>query len=202
MGWFGISISYSILLPRTLPEIKIPPKSLQQLQPHSRLRCHQHPLQVESNCPAATVPRTKARAHTTRDRQAEFHQRMPLRSLDPGTWTSHSTQKELNVSFGLIIVSVYLLFRPGKSPDRGGRAMENYEPISPPHNYQVMDKQDPGGPASQRREADSEMRYEGHTVSRSKGHATLFWIRIRVTRKECQIALFDSHVKKVFRYLY
>lgn len=105
-----------------------------------------------------------------------------MRSLDPGTRTIHSTQNELNVSFGLIIVFLFLLSRPGKSPDRGGRAMENYEPISPPHNYQVMDKQDPGRPASQRREAESEMRYEVLTVSRSKGHATLFWIRIRVTR--------------------
>lgn len=94
---------------------------------------------------------------------------MPLRSLEPGTWTSHSNQNELSVIFGLIIISLSLLSRPGKSPDRGGRAMENYEPISPPHNYQVMDKQDPGGPASQRREAEPEIRYEVHTVSQVKG---------------------------------
>uniref|UniRef100_A0A3P9NJB4 Nuclear receptor corepressor 1 n=1 Tax=Poecilia reticulata TaxID=8081 RepID=A0A3P9NJB4_POERE len=35
--------------------------------------------------------------------------------------------------------------RPGKSPDRGGRQMENYEPISPPQGYQGMDKQEAGG---------------------------------------------------------
>lgn len=52
--------------------------------------------------------------------------------------------------------------RPGKSPDRGGRAMDNYEPISPPHTYQGLDKQDPGGPSSQRREAESEIRYQVH----------------------------------------
>uniref|UniRef100_A0A4W6ETM5 Nuclear receptor corepressor 1 n=1 Tax=Lates calcarifer TaxID=8187 RepID=A0A4W6ETM5_LATCA len=34
--------------------------------------------------------------------------------------------------------------RPGKSPDRGGRQMENYEPISPPQSYQGMDKQEAG----------------------------------------------------------
>uniref|UniRef100_A0A669EPR3 Nuclear receptor corepressor 1 n=1 Tax=Oreochromis niloticus TaxID=8128 RepID=A0A669EPR3_ORENI len=32
--------------------------------------------------------------------------------------------------------------RLGKSPERGGRPMENYEPISPPQSYQGMDKQE------------------------------------------------------------
>lgn len=51
-------------------------------------------------------------------------------------------------------------FRPGKSPERGGRQMENYEPISPPQGYQGMDKQEAGGPSSQRRDTDnSEIRY-------------------------------------------
>lgn len=44
--------------------------------------------------------------------------------------------------------------------------MENYEPISPPQSYQSMDKQETGGPPSQRREADnSEIRYRLCTVS-------------------------------------
>lgn len=63
--------------------------------------------------------------------------------------------------------SLSTVSRPGKSPDRGGRVLDNYEPISPPHSYQGLDKQDPGGPASQRREAESEIRYELHTMSRS-----------------------------------
>uniref|UniRef100_A0A3P9NJH2 Nuclear receptor corepressor 1 n=1 Tax=Poecilia reticulata TaxID=8081 RepID=A0A3P9NJH2_POERE len=45
--------------------------------------------------------------------------------------------------------------RPGKSPDRGGRQMENYEPISPPQGYQGMDKQEAGGPPSQRSDSRS-----------------------------------------------
>lgn len=38
--------------------------------------------------------------------------------------------------------------------------MENYEPISPPQSYQGMDKQEAGGPPQQRREAESEIRYD------------------------------------------
>lgn len=76
--------------------------------------------------------------------------------------------------FGLIIIYLSVVPRPGKSPDRGGRATENYESISPPHTYQGMDKQDPGGPASQqRREAESEIRYVVYKVSRSRGHVIL-----------------------------
>uniref|UniRef100_A0A3Q3LPZ0 Nuclear receptor corepressor 1 n=1 Tax=Mastacembelus armatus TaxID=205130 RepID=A0A3Q3LPZ0_9TELE len=47
--------------------------------------------------------------------------------------------------------------RPGKSPERGGRPMENYEPISPPppQSYQGMDKQEAGGPPLQRSESRS-----------------------------------------------
>lgn len=45
--------------------------------------------------------------------------------------------------------------RPGKSPERGGRQMENYEPISPPQCYQGMDKQEAGVPPPQRRETDN-----------------------------------------------
>ncbi|XP_068186569.1 nuclear receptor corepressor 1 isoform X2 [Antennarius striatus] len=52
--------------------------------------------------------------------------------------------------------------RPGKSPDRGGRQMESYEPISPPQSYQSMDKQEA---PPQRREAESEIRSD----SRSPG---------------------------------
>ena len=57
------------------------------------------------------------------------------------------------------------LSRPGKSPDRGGRPVENYEPISPPQSYQGMDKQEAGGPPPQRRDPDtSEIRYWFCTV--------------------------------------
>lgn len=53
---------------------------------------------------------------------------------------------------------LWLSPRPGKSPERGSRQMESYEPISPPQNYQGMDKQETGVPSSQRREAESEIR--------------------------------------------
>lgn len=65
----------------------------------------------------------------------------------------------------LPFISLCSLSRPGKSPERGGRQMENYEPISPPQSYQGMDKQDAGGPPQQRRDADnSEIRYGIPTV--------------------------------------
>lgn len=54
--------------------------------------------------------------------------------------------------------------RPGKSPERGSRQMESYEPISPPQSYQCIDKQEAGGPPSQRREAESEIRCGSLTV--------------------------------------
>lgn len=109
--------------------------------------------------------------------QGSHHQR-PSSRVSPESapdkprarYVDHSTQNEVRVIFDLIIIDVSLLSRPGKSPDRGGRAMENYEPISPPHTYQGMDKQDPGGPPSQRREAESEIRYE---VQQGMCHSTL-----------------------------
>lgn len=42
--------------------------------------------------------------------------------------------------------------------------MESYEPISPPQSYQGIDKQETGGPPSQRREAESEIRCGSLTV--------------------------------------
>ncbi|XP_046876912.1 LOW QUALITY PROTEIN: nuclear receptor corepressor 1 [Hypomesus transpacificus] len=49
--------------------------------------------------------------------------------------------------------------RPGKSPDRGGRQMDGYEPISPPQSYPSMDKPEASAPQPQRRENDNpEMR--------------------------------------------
>ncbi|XP_078786527.1 nuclear receptor corepressor 1 isoform X9 [Oryzias latipes] len=45
--------------------------------------------------------------------------------------------------------------RPGKSPERGGRQMESYEPISPPQGYQGMDKLEGGGPSAQRSDSRS-----------------------------------------------
>lgn len=48
--------------------------------------------------------------------------------------------------------------------------MENYEPISPPQSYQGMDKQEAGMPPSQRREAESEIRYGILTVYLHDGY--------------------------------
>uniref|UniRef100_A0AAQ4RP68 Nuclear receptor corepressor 1 n=1 Tax=Gasterosteus aculeatus aculeatus TaxID=481459 RepID=A0AAQ4RP68_GASAC len=45
--------------------------------------------------------------------------------------------------------------RPGKSPERGVRQMEHYEPISPPQSYQGMDKPETSGPPPQRNDSRS-----------------------------------------------
>nr|XP_055055975.1 nuclear receptor corepressor 1 isoform X2 [Misgurnus anguillicaudatus] len=58
--------------------------------------------------------------------------------------------------------------RPGRSPDRG-RGLENYEPISPPHGYSGMDKQETGVLQSQRREQELP---EQRTDSRSPGNGS------------------------------
>lgn len=140
--------------------------------------------------PASSSGRVKVPSRYSPENQGQGpHHQRPSSRVSPenapekprARYMDQPFKSELCLIFGLIIISLSLLSRPGKSPDRGGRAMDNYEPISPPHNYQVMDKQDPGGPASQRREAEPEIRYEVLTVSRSKGHVTLIWISTQIT---------------------
>lgn len=95
---------------------------------------------------------------------------MHLTSREPGTLTQPVdseiiSESNLSLIIRLTFVSRFSPSRPGKSPERGGRQMENYEPISPPQSYQGMDKQEASGPPPQRREADnSEIRYGISTV--------------------------------------
>ncbi|KAM4620805.1 LOW QUALITY PROTEIN: nuclear receptor corepressor 1 [Polymixia lowei] len=77
--------------------------------------------------------------------------------------------------------------RPGKSPERGGRPMENYEPISPPQSYQSMDKQEASGPVPQRRETDNP---EIRSDSRSPGSVSYlpsFFTKLENTSTMVQI---------------
>lgn len=78
----------------------------------------------------------------------------------------HGSANYLAVSTINCLLFIFLcsLFRPGKSPDRSSRQIENYEPISPPQSYQGMDKQESGVPPTQRREAESEIRYERGSI--------------------------------------
>uniref|UniRef100_A0A3B4YPA7 Nuclear receptor corepressor 1 n=1 Tax=Seriola lalandi dorsalis TaxID=1841481 RepID=A0A3B4YPA7_SERLL len=86
--------------------------------------------------------------------------------------------------------------RPGKSPERGGRPMENYEPISPPQSYQGMDKQDAAGPPPQRREAEnSEIRND----SRSPGSVS--YLPSFFTKLENTSPMVKSKKQEIFRKL-
>lgn len=127
------------------------------------MRCLLYPLQDELRCPIATVLRARSRPCTTKDPPAEFHQSMLLKNPDPGKGTILLDQSLEHFNFlavHVLLFTVLILSRPGKSPERGGKSMENYEPISPPLSYQGIDKQEAAGPPPQRREAEnSEIRY-------------------------------------------
>uniref|UniRef100_A0A3P8P022 Nuclear receptor corepressor 1 n=1 Tax=Astatotilapia calliptera TaxID=8154 RepID=A0A3P8P022_ASTCA len=86
--------------------------------------------------------------------------------------------------------------RPGKSPERGGRPMENYEPISPPQSYQGMDKQESGGPPPQRREGDSS---EIRSDSRSPGSVS--YLPSFFTKLENTSPMVKSKKQEIFRKL-
>uniref|UniRef100_A0A3P8WJT5 Nuclear receptor corepressor 1 n=1 Tax=Cynoglossus semilaevis TaxID=244447 RepID=A0A3P8WJT5_CYNSE len=86
--------------------------------------------------------------------------------------------------------------RPGKSPERGGKSMENYEPISPPLSYQGIDKQEAAGPPPQRREAEnSEIRGD----SRSPGSVS--YLPSFFTKLENTSPMVKSKKQEIFRKL-
>lgn len=78
----------------------------------------------------------------------------------PVNYKNNHSDSDLFLIIRLTFVPLCSLSRPGKSPERSGRQMENYEPISPPQSYQGMEKPEAAGHPPQRREAEnSEIRY-------------------------------------------
>uniref|UniRef100_A0AAQ5ZGZ4 N-CoR GPS2-interacting domain-containing protein n=1 Tax=Amphiprion ocellaris TaxID=80972 RepID=A0AAQ5ZGZ4_AMPOC len=73
--------------------------------------------------PVSSSGRVKVPSRYSPENQAPHHQR-------PSSRVSPESGQEKPRS------------RPGKSPERGGRPLETYEPISPPQSYQGMDKQE------------------------------------------------------------
>lgn len=117
--------------------------------------------------PVSSSGRVKAQSRYSPENQPPHHQR-PSSRVSPEnapdkSRARYAEQKRRTDFYSCRMSKICFLhsaFRPGKSPDRGGRQMENYEPISPPQGYQGTDKQEAGGPPSQRRDTDnSEIRY-------------------------------------------
>ncbi|XP_056140734.1 nuclear receptor corepressor 1 [Lampris incognitus] len=125
----------------------------------------------------STTGRTKVPSRYSPENQAPHHQR-PSSRVSPEN--AHDKPRA----------------RPGKSPDRGGRPMENYEPISPPQSYQGMDKQDAGGPPPQRRETDNP---EIRSDSRSPGSVS--YLPSFFTKLENTSPMVKSKKQEIFRKL-